>query len=141
MDEARAERWRIRHLQAGPGPNWRSATRALKQDVRPHATEQPTVTPRRSLTVTIHELCSLSNAEAAKRLAELELSERDSIIAEQVLKEIKARLGFLLDVGLDYLTLSRGATPLAGGEAQRIRLASQVGSGLVGGRRPPNLLP
>ncbi len=82
--------------------------------------------------LTIHELCSLSIAEAAKRLAELELSERDSIIAEQVLKEIKARLGFLLDVGLDYLTLSRGAASLAGGEAQRIRLASQVGSGLVG---------
>ncbi len=82
--------------------------------------------------LTIHDLCSLSIAEAAKRLGELELSERDSIIAEQVLKEIKARLGFLLDVGLDYLTLSRGAATLAGGEAQRIRLASQVGSGLVG---------
>lgn len=81
---------------------------------------------------TIHDLCSLSIAEAAKCLAELELSERDLIIAEQVLKEIKARLGFLLDVGLDYLTLARGAASLAGGEAQRIRLASQVGSGLVG---------
>ena len=54
------------------------------------------------------------------------------IIAEQVLKEINARLGFLLDVGLDYLTLSRNAGTLAGGEAQRIRLASQIGSGLVG---------
>lgn len=82
--------------------------------------------------LTIHDLCSLSIAEAAKCLAELELSERDLIIAEQVLKEIKARLGFLLDVGLDYLTLARGAASLAGGEAQRIRLASQVGSGLVG---------
>ncbi|MDE0605775.1 MAG: excinuclease ABC subunit UvrA [Acidimicrobiaceae bacterium] len=82
--------------------------------------------------LTIHDLCALSIAEAAKRLGELELSERDSIIAEQVLKEIKARLGFLLDVGLDYLTLARGAASLAGGEAQRIRLASQVGSGLVG---------
>ena len=82
--------------------------------------------------LTIHDLCALSIAEAAKCLGELELSERDSIIAEQVMKEIKARLGFLLDVGLDYLTLARGATSLAGGEAQRIRLASQVGSGLVG---------
>ncbi|MYA74102.1 MAG: excinuclease ABC subunit UvrA [Acidimicrobiaceae bacterium] len=82
--------------------------------------------------LTIHDLCALSIAEAAKCLGELELSERDSIIAEQVLKEIKARLGFLLDVGLDYLTLARGAASLAGGEAQRIRLASQVGSGLVG---------
>ncbi len=82
--------------------------------------------------LTIHDLCALSIAEAAKCLGELELSERDSIIAEQVLKEIRARLGFLLDVGLDYLTLARGAASLAGGEAQRIRLASQVGSGLVG---------
>ena len=82
--------------------------------------------------LTIHDLCAFSIAEAAKCLGELELSERDSIIAEQVLKEIKARLGFLLDVGLDYLTLARGAASLAGGEAQRIRLASQVGSGLVG---------
>jgi excinuclease ABC subunit A len=62
----------------------------------------------------------------------MELSERDTIIAEQVLKEINARLGFLLDVGLDYLSMSRNAATLAGGEAQRIRLASQVGSGLVG---------
>lgn len=81
---------------------------------------------------TIHELCSMSIADAAKTLGELQLSERDSIIAEQVLKEILSRLGFLLDVGLDYLTMSRGAATLAGGEAQRIRLASQVGSGLVG---------
>jgi excinuclease ABC subunit A len=80
----------------------------------------------------IHELCSLSIADAAKRLAELHLSDRDRTIADQVLKEINARLGFLLDVGLDYLSLSRNAATLAGGEAQRIRLASQVGSGLVG---------
>ena len=62
----------------------------------------------------------------------MELNQRDRMIAEQVLKEINARLGFLLDVGLDYLTLSRNAGTLAGGEAQRIRLASQIGSGLVG---------
>ena len=81
---------------------------------------------------TIHDLCSMSIADAAKTLVEMELSERDTIIAEQVLKEINARLGFLLDVGLDYLSMSRNAATLAGGEAQRIRLASQVGSGLVG---------
>ncbi len=80
----------------------------------------------------IHELCSMSIAEAAKALVELRLDDRDTLIAEQVLKEVRARLGFLLDVGLDYLTLSRSAATLAGGEAQRIRLASQVGSGLVG---------
>ncbi|HMC41728.1 MAG TPA: excinuclease ABC subunit UvrA, partial [Acidimicrobiales bacterium] len=62
----------------------------------------------------------------------LVLSERDRMIAERVLKEINARLGFLLDVGLDYLSLSRSSATLAGGEAQRIRLASQIGSGLVG---------
>lgn len=80
----------------------------------------------------IHDLCSMSIADAAKTLMELELEDRDNIIAGAVLKEISARLGFLLDVGLDYLTLSRSAATLAGGEAQRIRLASQVGSGLVG---------
>ena len=80
----------------------------------------------------ISDLCAMSIADAAKTLAELELSDRDTIIAEQVLKEINARLGFLLDVGLDYLSMSRNAATLAGGEAQRIRLASQVGSGLVG---------
>jgi len=80
----------------------------------------------------ISDLCAMSIADAAKTLAELELSDRDTIIPEQVLKEINARLGFLLDVGLDYLSMSRNAATLAGGEAQRIRLASQVGSGLVG---------
>ena len=80
----------------------------------------------------IHELCAMSIAEAAKALDEMRLDDRDTMIAEQVLKEIRSRLGFLLDVGLDYLNLSRGAATLAGGEAQRIRLASQVGSGLVG---------
>ena len=80
----------------------------------------------------IHELCAMSIADAAKALAEIRLDDRDTMIAEQILKEIRARLGFLLDVGLDYLNLSRSAATLAGGEAQRIRLASQVGSGLVG---------
>ena len=81
---------------------------------------------------TIHDVCSMSIGEAAKTLNHLHLSDRDMIIAEQVVKEVNARMGFLLDVGLDYLSLSRNAATLAGGEAQRIRLASQIGSGLVG---------
>jgi excinuclease ABC subunit A len=90
-----------------------------------------------SLAVTVNgkhiaEVCDMSIGESAKFLAGLELTERDRLIAERVVKEINARLGFLLDVGLDYLTLSRSAGTLAGGEAQRIRLASQIGSGLVG---------
>ncbi len=80
----------------------------------------------------ISEVCEMSIGESAKFLSALELSERDRLIAERVTKEVNARLGFLLDVGLDYLTLSRSAGTLAGGEAQRIRLASQIGSGLVG---------
>jgi excinuclease ABC subunit A len=81
---------------------------------------------------TIADICAMSIGEAAKALAGLSLSERDRIIAERVVKEVNARMGFLLDVGLDYLSLSRSAATLAGGEAQRIRLASQIGSGLVG---------
>lgn len=80
----------------------------------------------------ISEICELPIGESAKFLVGLELSERDRIIAERIVKEINARLGFLLDVGLDYLSLARSAGTLAGGEAQRIRLASQIGSGLVG---------
>ncbi len=90
-----------------------------------------------SLAVTIDghslaDVCGLSIADAAAALRDLELTDREAMIAEQVLKEVNARLGFLLDVGLDYLSLSRSAATLAGGEAQRIRLASQIGSGLVG---------
>jgi excinuclease ABC subunit A len=80
----------------------------------------------------IHEVCDLSIARSAEFLATVELSERDRMIAERVVKEVNARMRFLLDVGLDYLTLNRSAGTLAGGEAQRIRLASQIGSGLVG---------
>jgi len=80
----------------------------------------------------IAEVCEMSIADAAAFLGALELSERDRMIAERVTREINARLGFLLDVGLDYLSLARSAGTLAGGEAQRIRLASQIGSGLVG---------
>jgi excinuclease ABC subunit A len=80
----------------------------------------------------IAEFCALPIGELAKRLLSLELSERDMQIAGRILKEVNARLGFLLDVGLDYLTLDRASATLAGGEAQRIRLATQIGSGLVG---------
>ncbi|MDH5521421.1 MAG: excinuclease ABC subunit UvrA, partial [Acidimicrobiia bacterium] len=80
----------------------------------------------------IFDICAMSIGQAAKALETLELSERDHMIADQVVKEINARLSFLLDVGLDYLSLSRSAATLSGGEAQRIRLASQIGSGLVG---------
>ena len=80
----------------------------------------------------IAEVCRLPLREARDFLAGLELGQRERAIATQVLKEIQARLGFLLDVGLDYLQLDRGAGTLSGGEAQRIRLATQIGSGLVG---------
>jgi excinuclease ABC subunit A len=80
----------------------------------------------------IADVCDMSIGESARFLAGLSLNKREKIIAERITKEINARLGFLLDVGLDYLTLSRSAGTLAGGEAQRIRLASQIGSGLVG---------
>ncbi|GGL37108.1 UvrABC system protein A [Cellulomonas gelida] len=80
----------------------------------------------------IAEVCDLPIREARDFLDTLELGERERQIAAQVLKEIQARLGFLLDVGLDYLSLMRPAATLSGGEAQRIRLATQIGSGLVG---------
>ncbi|MHB8439590.1 MAG: excinuclease ABC subunit UvrA [Acidimicrobiales bacterium] len=80
----------------------------------------------------IFALCSLSIRGAATKVGELDLTERDHLIADRVLREVKARLQFLLDVGLDYLSLARGTATLSGGEAQRIRLASQIGSGLVG---------
>jgi excinuclease ABC subunit A len=80
----------------------------------------------------IADIAAMPIGECAKFLLAMELSDREKHIAERVLKEINARLGFLLDVGLDYLTLDRASATLAGGEAQRIRLATQIGSGLVG---------
>ena len=80
----------------------------------------------------ISEICELSIADCAQFLKSISLNAREAQIAERVLKEVNARLGFLLDVGLDYLSLARPAATLSGGEAQRIRLATQIGSGLVG---------
>ncbi|MGY1616857.1 excinuclease ABC subunit UvrA [Geodermatophilus sp. SYSU D00691] len=80
----------------------------------------------------IAEVTNLSIGEASQWLGALELGDRERAIADRVLKEIQARLSFLVDVGLDYLSLDRPAATLAGGEAQRIRLATQIGSGLVG---------
>ncbi|MEY8390612.1 excinuclease ABC subunit UvrA [Lachnospiraceae bacterium] len=80
----------------------------------------------------IHEVTSMSIRRLQEFLAAMELTEQQKLIGAQVLKEIRARVGFLVDVGLEYLTLSRGTGTLSGGEAQRIRLATQIGSGLVG---------
>ncbi|MHB1864765.1 MAG: excinuclease ABC subunit UvrA [Candidatus Saccharimonadales bacterium] len=89
------------------------------------------------LAITIHnqsimDICQLSIDDALKWFSELKLSDSDLRIASLILKEIKARLNFLVDVGLNYLSLLRSATTLSGGEAQRIRLATQIGSGLMG---------
>ena len=80
----------------------------------------------------ISQVTEMSVVDIQKFFQNLQLSGRDEMIAERILKEIHARIGFLVDVGLDYLTLSRAAGTLSGGEAQRIRLATQIGSGLVG---------
>ena len=80
----------------------------------------------------IYEMTSMSVKELVKFLADIELTEQQHYIGDQILKEIRARVGFLQQVGLDYLTLTRGTASLSGGEAQRIRLATQIGSGLVG---------
>jgi excinuclease ABC subunit A len=82
--------------------------------------------------MSIAEVCALSIGDAAKFLAGLKLTQREEMIAIRVVKEVNSRLGFLVDVGLDYLSLNRAAATLAGGEAQRIRLATQIGAGLVG---------
>ena len=92
---------------------------------------------KESLAVTIGgkniaEICDFSIAELKQFMEDVELTERQRQIGRLVLKEIRARLGFLVDVGLDYLSLARATASLSGGEAQRIRLATQIGSGLVG---------
>lgn len=80
----------------------------------------------------ISEITELSISECAEFLKQIKFTKRETQISERVMKEVHARLGFLLDVGLDYLSLARPAATLSGGEAQRIRLATQIGSGLVG---------
>ena len=80
----------------------------------------------------IYELTALSIENLKKFLAELKLTEQQELIGRQILKEVRARVGFLAEVGLDYLSLGRATATLSGGEAQRIRLATQIGSGLVG---------
>ena len=80
----------------------------------------------------IDELTRMSIEQLEKFFGELTLTPRQEQIAHQIVKEVRARLGFLTNVGLNYLTLSRSATTLAGGESQRIRLATQIGSALVG---------
>lgn len=92
---------------------------------------------KESLAVTIakkniFEITAMSISELSDFLANMKISKQQQIIGEQVIKEIRARVGFLVDVGLDYLSLSRATASLSGGEAQRIRLATQIGSGLVG---------
>ena len=92
---------------------------------------------RTSLAVTVGgyniiDLCENAVGRLKTMIEEMQFTPNETLIAAPILKEVKARLGFLVDVGLDYLTLSRGAATLSGGEAQRIRLATQVGSGLVG---------
>ncbi len=82
--------------------------------------------------INISDLCDMSVTDILKFIDELKLSERDSMIADPILKEIKSRLNFLSSVGLSYLTLSRSAGTLSGGESQRIRLATQIGSSLMG---------
>ncbi|MEE1246253.1 MAG: excinuclease ABC subunit UvrA [Acutalibacteraceae bacterium] len=82
--------------------------------------------------INIHEFCSKSIKDALLFIDELELSERDMMIADAIIKEIKSRMKFLASVGLDYLTLTRNSGTLSGGESQRIRLATQIGSSLMG---------
>ena len=82
--------------------------------------------------INISQFCDMSVAQALEFVEQLDLSPRDQLIASQILKEIRSRLGFLQSVGLEYLTLSRASGTLSGGESQRIRLATQIGSSLVG---------
>lgn len=115
----------------------------MKEEFEKYITIQPCETCHgarlkpESLAVTvggknIHELSMMTIAEAKAFLNGLQLTERELMIASRILKEIDERLSFLIQVGLDYLTLARGAATLSGGEAQRIRLATQIGSHLMG---------
>ena len=128
--------WLERRYKDSDSPGAREGYRQYMRAVPCDACEGGRLNPV-SLAVTvgglnIAEISALSLRNAADAVGSLRLNERDEQIAHLVLKEITARLEFLVDVGLDYLTLARPAATLAGGEAQRIRLATQIGSGLVG---------
>jgi excinuclease ABC subunit A len=128
--------WLVRRHEAADSDGAREAYEQFMRLVPCDECEGARLNPV-SLAVTvgdrnIYELSSLPLGAAHRFLEDLELDDREAKIGEAVLKEVKERLRFLLDVGLDYLTLSRSAATLAGGEAQRIRLATQIGSGLVG---------
>ncbi len=128
--------WLERRHQEGESDHVREQIEQYMREVPCGACGGARLKPE-SLAVTVdgrnlHELCSLSIAKALEAIDSLKLSDRDRMIAEQVVKEIRERMRFLLDVGLDYLSLARATATLSGGEAQRIRLASQIGSGLVG---------
>ena len=106
---------RMRHCTACDGGRLNEQARAVRINDKP-----------------LHELCNMSIATAKQFIESLELSATEAVIAAEVVKEVRARLDFLSNVGLDYLTLDRTAPTLSGGESQRIRLAGQIGSGLVG---------
>ena len=93
---------------------------------------KPTVLAVKLGKYNIYELCMLPIVKIKEYINNLKLSQKNQMIAEQIIKELNSRLGFLIDVGLDYLTLARSAGTLSGGESQRIRLATQIGSGLTG---------
>src|SRR5262245_8605784 len=106
------------------------AVRVTSAQSRDHWSRSETKPP--PLDLTLPQVCDLSVSDAAAFFTELDLNPTQQTIAAEVLKEIRTRLGFLIDVGLEYLTLDRTAPTLSGGESQRIRLAGQIGSGLVG---------
>jgi excinuclease ABC subunit A len=128
--------WLTRRRTEASSDSAREMVEAYMREVPCQACHGARLSPT-SLAVTvadrnIFELCELSIRRASTAIEDLTLTEREHMIADRVLKEIRDRMQFLLDVGLDYLSLSRGTATLSGGEAQRIRLASQIGSGLVG---------
>ena len=128
--------WLQRRHEESESDHTRELIEGYMRQVPCHACGGDRLRPE-SLAVTVGDtniatLERMSIAGASEFLSGLDLSDRDLQIAQPIVKEISARLGFLLDVGLDYLTLHRAAATLAGGEAQRIRLATQIGSGLVG---------
>jgi len=128
--------WLVRRRAEAPTDRAREQVEAYMREVPCPACKGARLSPT-SLAVTIdgrniYDLCELSIRRASEAIEKMVLTEREHMIADRVLKEIRDRMHFLLDVGLDYLSLSRGTATLSGGEAQRIRLASQIGSGLVG---------